>query len=149
MMLLLSSLKFKILESFLYFSYFSPGEKVECQQFPQFSIFYYFRYPFLFCILAITCYRKTASATTVRYEGVHGKSSRRLILANVFDLFLLFPEGHNLEPAGEDVGELDHVPVGEVEGLKPGDGCLREVSATVVPQRQANLLLSETQCQSK
>ena len=55
----------------------------------------------------------------------------------------------NLEPAGEYVGQLDHVPVGEVEGLKPGDGCLREVSATVVPQRQANLLLSEPQCQSK
>ena len=55
----------------------------------------------------------------------------------------------NLEPTGEYVGQLDHVPVGEVEGLKPGDGGLGEICATVLPHCQANLLLSETQCQSK
>ena len=58
-------------------------------------------------------------------------------------------KGDNLEPTGEYVGQLDHVPVGEVEGLKPGDGSLGEICATVLPHCQANLLLSETQCQSK
>ena len=58
-------------------------------------------------------------------------------------------KGANLEPPGEYVGQLDHVPVGEVEGLKPGDGGLGEICATVLAHCQSNLLLSETQCQSK
>ena len=55
----------------------------------------------------------------------------------------------NLEPAGEYVGQLDHVPVGEVEGLKPGDGGLWEVGAAVLPQGEPHLLLGEAQRQSK
>ena len=42
-------------------------------------------------------------------------------------------KGNNLEPPGEDAGQLDHVPVGEVERLKPGDGGLGEVGSTVLP----------------
>ena len=39
----------------------------------------------------------------------------------------------NLQPAREDPGELEHVPVGEVERLKPGDGGLGEVGSAVLP----------------
>ena len=57
--------------------------------------------------------------------------------------------GDNLEPSWENAGQLDHVPVGEVEGLKPGDGGLREVGAAVLPQGEPHLLLGEAQRQSK
>ena len=58
-------------------------------------------------------------------------------------------KGDNLEPSGEYAGQLDHVPVGEVEGLKPGDGGLGEICPAVLAQCQPRLLLGETQCQSK
>ena len=58
-------------------------------------------------------------------------------------------KGDNLEPSGEYGGQLDHVPVGEVERLKPGDGGLGEICPAVLPQCHTRLLLSEPQCQSR